>query len=395
MKRVIVTGHNYASLVTVARCLGSAGYEADVLRVGKRTGNFFKDYGRFPEAKSRFVSKHVVCGVKDPEVYVRKLVSEFAGEDKALVIPVDDGTAEIIDSHFDTLKEHFILPCAGDRQGGVNALMDKYYQKDLAKKAGLPVPGGFSVEIKNKTYTLPEGIAYPCFVKPELPFKGRKAYMGKCDTPEELKKILDSAASALDCRMLIEDYVDIEKEYGVVGLAYGEVCVPGIIEKTTVGHGSQAGVTVCGKIHDPSEYPGLAEKLKAFMKLTGFTGMFDIDLYESGGVMYFNELNVRMGGEGAGLLAAGANLPAMYADAVNGKEVDFDISAPAVTFVNERPLASELAEGYISKKEYGKMIESAQYRCVYAEDDKEPFKEFRRLVLKERIRLSIKGGQAK
>ncbi len=389
MKRIIVTGHNFASLITVARCLGGAGYEADVLRVGKKTGNFIKDYGRFPEAKSKYVTRHVVCGVKDPEVYAKKLVSEFAGEDKALVIPVDDGTAEIIDSHFDILKEHFILPEVEGRQGAVIALMDKHYQKGLAKKANLPVPEGWSVEIKNKTYALPEGIAYPCFVKPELPFKGRKAFMGKCDTPEELKKILDSAADTLDCLMLVEEYVEIEKEYGVVGLAYGEVCVPGIIEKTSVGHGSQAGVTVCGKIHAPSEYPELTEKLKAFMKLTGFTGMFDIDLYESRGEMYFNELNVRMGGEGAGLLASGVNLPGMYADAVNGKEIDFNAAAPGITFVNERPLASEYEEGFITKKEFKRIIKSADAGCIYSEDDPAPYKEFGRLVRKGAFKRAL------
>ena len=385
---VVLLGHNFTSILGLARALGSDGYEVSAIRTGfpSNTG-FLKRLGRTPEAKSKYITKYMTADSTDQEKIKDLLISEFASsERKAVLIPVDDINAQTIDLNLEDLSPWFFLPNVDHTSGGVVKLMDKFYQKQLARMAGLPVPDGWSVNIENGQYEIPAGVRFPCFVKAEMPMPKRKNYMGKCDNPDQLKALLDQAAAYRDCLMLIEEYIPIEKEYGSVGLSNrGSVCIPGITEKTRVGSGTQAGVTACGRIHLPEEYPDTCSKMKKMMALTGLHGLFDIDLYESNGILYFNELNVRFGAEGVGTLIAGVNLPGMFASSLLSPdtEIDYDAVALPLTFANERPLISDFAEGSLTWRQYRKCLKDADHRFVYSEDDRKPAQAFSLYVLRQ------------
>lgn len=389
-KEAIIIGHNFNSILGLARALGPEGYTISVIRTGRGRGNRLKSIGTAPEEKSKYVNAYCIADSAKPEALISLLINRFSSStNKPVLFPVDDIAAEIIDNNYDRLKVRFFAPNVDDTQGGVIQLMDKHYQKQLAKRAGLPVPEGWSVKVTEGKYELSEEITYPCFVKPETPILNRKKYMGRCNSKAELRKILDSVASYQDCLMLVEEYVEIEKEYGSVGVCNRDkVCVPGITEKTRLGHGSHAGVTACGKIHLPAEYKEICEKLRSMMAMTGLQGLFDIDLYESKGVMYFNELNVRLGAEGVGTLIAGVNLALMSAQSFlePEKENDYDVEAREITFANEKPLSSDYGEGYITWKEYKKAINSVDYRFIYSESDRGPLYNYRFNIIRQFLR---------
>ena len=389
--RVVIFGNNYNSLLGLARALGSDGYEVYVLRTSmKKSRVFLRNLGKNPESKSKYVDRYLSLPSNTEEQVVDTLINQCAAEGrKSLLIPVDDRCAEIIDMNYNRLSPCFYLPNVGNRAGGVMQLIDKLYKKQLAKSVGLPVPEGWSVKIENGKYEMPKDVSFPCFIKAEMPMKNRKKYMRKCTNYSELKQGLEKAAAYKDCMMLIEEYVEIEKEFGTVGMSNrSKVCIPGITEKVLVGHGSQAGVTVIGKIHPTAEYEQTYEKLKAMMAKADFHGLFDIDLYESKGVMYFNELNVRIGGAGIGTLLAGVKLPKMLADTFfeEKPDVNYDAKAEEIVFVNERPLISEYGEGFISWRDYKKFENSTKYRFIYDEDDMRPYYNYKAGTVNEMIR---------
>lgn len=400
-ERVVILGHNYNSLLGLARALGSEDYEVCVIRTGvSKSRNFLRNAAKMPESKSRYIAHYATASTKKDDQIIDILLHQFAPKTgKGILFPVDDRCAEILDLNLDRLEPFYYLPNVNNQQGGVVRLMDKYYQKQLAKSVGLPVPEGWSVVIEKGKYEIPDDVTFPCFVKAEMPMTNRKLYMRKCDNYDELKDALDHAASYRNCIMLIEEYVEIEKEYGTVGMCNREnVCIPGITEKVLIGHGSQAGVTVIGKIHSSSEFEKVYEKLKNLIAKTNFQGLFDVDLYESKGVIYFNELNVRIGGAGIGTLLAGVELPKMLADSFldNEKEINYDAIAQEITFVNERPLLSEFSEGFITWKEYKQYTKDTGYRFIYDLNDKEPYYCYSATILLEmmrKIKRKLKVGQ--
>ena len=393
-RRVVLIGHNYNSILGLARCLAPEGYEVVVIRTGVSTGkNALRRIGQMPEAKSKYIHHYRIASIEDKERLLRLIDECVSPSRKGVIIPVDDLCAELVDQNLDRLSEHFDLPNVEHTQGGVCRLMDKFYQKQLAKAAGLPVPEGWSIEVKDGEYEIPEEITYPCFVKAETPMRGRKKYMKKCEDREELEALIADVAKVQDCLMLAEEYIEIDKEYGTVGLAnHGKVCIPGITEKTVLGHGSNAGVTACGLIHHPEDYPEVTAGMRKMMANSGFQGLFDIDLYESNGKMYFNELNVRMGAEGVGTLIAGVNLATMFVDSFSEQDqkTDYDVVADTITFANEKPLISDWGENSIRWKDYKKSIDEVEKLFVYDADDPGPSRNFKWQILRQSARKVVK-----
>lgn len=391
-KEVVLTGHNFNSLLGLARAFGRIGYQVHVIRTGAFAGrSFIKRIGNTPESGSKYINTYQMIESNRPEVLIHLLKKHFKKKGRMLLIPVDDVTAEIIDMHYDELKSLYMMPNIDNTQEAIVRHMDKAYQKELAACAGLLVTKGFTAKVQNGRYEIPEGVQYPCFVKADVPFQSRKKFMGKCSTREELEKHLKNAASYDDCTMIIEDYLPIDHEYCVVGLCNKEnVCIPDVIDETVMGHGAHAGVTCFGKVLPSDQFPELTAQLKQFMSGLNFQGLFTIDILNSGGKLYFCELNLRIGGSGISVISAGVNLAKMYADLYEGKEAEgYDSVCREMTFASERPLLHDFETKKLSWKGYCDYIRKADYRFVYDKDDKKPYYSYGLLVLKSFIKRAV------
>ena len=386
-------GHNFNSMLAIARVLAPEGYEIGAIRTGSVKG-LIGSIGYSPEKKSRFISRYYVSDSASPEDVIRTIISRFVSEGCSPVLfPVDDLAAEILDNNYNMLSRHFVLPNVNGTQGGVVRLMDKACQKQLARESGVPVIEGCAVKISSEKYDFPQNITYPCFVKPETSFKGRKKFMGKCVNEQELRAILDSAAKTVhDCSMLVEDYVKIDREYCIAGLCNGsKVCIPDVIDEIVMGHESHSGVTCYGKILDPGKFAYFIAPLKDFLSKLGFRGLFTIDVLESGGKLYFCELNMRMGASGAAVLMAGANLALMMCKVLYGEnDMDYSVKCRELTFANEKPLISDFGLKYISWKEYKNYINKADIRFLYSPEDKSPMRAYMLFVLKQWAKRFLK-----
>lgn len=385
---VLVAGRNASSNLCMARSLGLAGYEVEVLRIIE-TRPKFANLMRLlePEAHSKYVRKFhsCICGGDNGRI-AQTLLSIAAPHGKMVLIPTCDMAASAADEYLQQLKDAFYLPNIGGKAGAINDLMRKDIQYELAKKAGLPVINTCVIRAKNGEFNIPDSVRYPCFIKPNISRNGLKSYMKRCDSEEELRGYLTAFSAGKEAEMLCQDYVDIGREYSILGLsAGGSVIGPGLFGADEGGHGGSKGVALTGSVVPCQQHRQLIDDILKFIGTLAFDGLFDVDLIETtDGHMYFVEMNMRYGASGWAITESGINLPAMYADyMVFHKSVDTDcrIRETGKKFVSEKVLLDEYARDLISMDQVRQFTDSADIHFIQNADDPKPYEHFRKFYL--------------
>jgi len=387
-QKVIVIGRNYSSRLGMIRAVGMAGYDVIVIKTNGLPDS--KDI----DAYSKYVKEYHYAKEPNRDELISVLLTLKSDKNKTIIIPVDDYAASTIDDNIDLLKDSFLFPNINMEQGAINRLMDKNLQKELARQAGLNVAKGWVLNIMNHTYTLPSDIIYPVFPKPQISFKGNKRCMRKCNDETELRKVLNDVASQRDCPMLLEQYIEIDKEYALLGVSNGDdVIIPAKIHMLESGKGPHHGVTLQGQIFPINTDEDYLDYLKHFIQSLHFSGLFDIDLYESDGVMYFNELNLRFGASGYAVTATGINLPQFFLESLKGGCRNLNnMRVKECLFVNEKVACDDYNNGYISISDYKEMISQSNICFIKSIEDNGPYEEFlsRNFSYKRRVKRVIK-----
>ncbi|MGN0532402.1 MAG: hypothetical protein ACI4IN_06370 [Eubacterium sp.] len=377
---IVVVGCNYCNLLTMARSLGGAGYGVRIVRVFKHKPTVTKPLRSInPEARSKYVTHYTQCLTGgDGAVLVDYLV-DYADDRKLLLIPVDDFTVEAVDCGYDALSRHYILPGVGNQGGGIVQLMNKATQKELASRCGLPVLGSHRIASHDGEFTIPDDIRYPCFAKPNVSTKHTKDSMKKCDSYQQLQTHLDSLAAKGDIDILVEDFVDIDTEFSVLGMCVdGSAQSLGAIRIVEGGTHGRKGVALVGETVEVSAMPDIVSGCNALVESMGYDGMFDIDLIRTkDGRIYFVELNFRAG---ASTYAVG-NLPQMYADRVLMSQNTPFVPNRDITFVSEKVLMEEYARGDLSLNRVRRIMEGKDLYFVKDANDPLPYKYCSRFYL--------------
>ena len=387
-QQVVILGSNYTSLLGMIRAVGINGYEVTLVKSVKQISkqvslkNIIKKIilKKPIDEASKYVKKCLYTIESDREMLIEVLLKEFANvNDKVILIPTDDFSASTIDLYQDKLAEKFLFPNILNKKGEIVRLMNKEVQKQIALKSGLNVAKGYIVNYIDGEYKLPEKIIYPVFTKPQVSFKGDKTLMKKCDTEEELKELLDYATKIYKCPILIEQYIKIEREYAVLGCSYNnDIILPGVIKIIKIGNGEHKGVTLLGETSSFEGYAELYEGLKRFMKEICFNGLFDIDLYESNGTLYFNELNLRFGASGYAITKSGVNLPQIFIERLLNIHKEKIYIIDKKTFISEKVNLEDFEAGYVDWKEYKRRYEETDFGFIKSKDDPKPYAAFKK-----------------
>lgn len=164
--------------------------------------------------------------------------------------------------------------------------------------------------------------------------------------------------------------------------------IPEVIDEQILGHGEHAGVTCFGRVLPADAFDAdFLDRLRVFLRSTGFVGLFTVDVFQSGEKLFFGELNLRIGGSGVAVMAAGVDLATMAADTLRGCEsIDETAQCREMTFASERPLLNDRITGYIDRKEYQRLLRSADCRFLDAKDDRGPVRSFRWQIAREYAR---------
>lgn len=381
-QKVVIIGHGYTSRLGVIRALGRVGYDVTVIVMTHDHGEVAIHHQKPIDCYSKYVRRILYCPSVQ-ERLIRLLLDECVEqEQKVVVLPDSDFSAAAIDLNQERLKEHFLFPSIGGKQGEVVAWMDKLRQKRLAREVGLNVANGCVVDVKKGQYEIPTEVLYPCFPKPLATIVGGKRGLRRCDNEQQLRQVIDGLiVRNQDLSILVEEYKQIEVEQALMGVTDGrQVYIPGVIRTSSLAKGAHMGVAIKGELMPTGELHSLVEGFKQFVLRTGFVGVFDIDFYRSDGRYYFCEMNFRYGGSGYVYTAKGVNLPALTADVLCGKNLDK--AMPKITdiafFVNERMLKDNWSEGLVSTRMFLKTINSGDISFVFDDDDPEPGRQFRK-----------------
>lgn len=386
--KVLVAGRNASSNLCMARSLGLAGYEVEVLRIIENRPNAANLMRLLkPEAHSKYVTgfHSCICGGDNGRI-AEALLAIAAPHGKMVLIPTCDMAASAADEYLDQLKDAFYLPGIGGKAGAVNELMRKDVQYALAKEAGLPVVNTCVIRAKDGVFTVPDSVQYPCFIKPNVSRNGVKSCMKRCDSEIQLSSYLAAFSAGKEIEMLCQDYVEIGREYSILGLsAGGSVIGPGLFGADEGGHGGSKGVALTGSVVSCDAHRQLIDGILQFIGTLNFDGLFDVDLIETtDGKMYFVEMNMRYGASGWAITKSGLNLPGMYADyMVFGRKIDTGCRIPEAgkKFVSEKILLDEYARNLISMAQVRQFTDSADIHFIQDDDDPAPYEHFRKFYL--------------
>lgn len=386
-QKVIVIGHGYTSRLAIIRSVGMAGYDVDVVVICDTT-KILKN--RPIDCYSKYVKKVLFSPPGNEEALVGLLIKNYQNYPlKPILIPESDYAVKAVDSHLSQLQDLFLLPNIDMKEGAVVEWMDKQRQKEQARAVGLTVADCKRITISGGKYTIPDDIKYPCFPKP---VDGGKKGLGRCDDKEALDKSLRFMAGLRDMDVLVEDFLQIDKEYALVGFSDGQnVQIPAIIHIEQLASGGHFGVAKKGRVLTIKGYESLIEKFKRLVQSIHYRGLFDIDFLECDGQFYFDEINLRFGGSGYAVTKAGANLPAFMADCFSGKRggVLKDVTE-SISFANERTCLDDWYANFITFKEYKQNISQAEICFISDMNDPAPNKAYKRYVFKRRIKHIIK-----
>lgn len=393
---MVVIGHGYTVRLGIIRSLAAIDCEIIVIVMtpfGRLRRFLHFEIGVPVDCNSKYVSKYYYCSSANKENLINLLLEKCTdAKQKVVLIPDSDFSALVIDINQERLKEHFLFPHINHTPGAVERWMKKAAQKQLAVEVGMNVANGQIVSVKNKSYTIPENLNYPCFTKPLATVGGGKQFLKRCNHETDLRRVLDAVSNYRDLDMLVEDYKTINSEYAVLGFSDGEnVVVPGIIEFVANSQ-SHFGIARQGQIKPVDGFEGIIDQFKEFVRRIGFCGLFDIDFYESGGVLYFGELNLRFGGSGYAVTKMGVNLPAMMVKCLCGEsytEMPQYVTGTA-TYTNERMCIDDWCYNYITEEECLQMISNADIQFVYDEKDPAPQKALERQMKLLRIKRKLK-----
>lgn len=383
-KRVIIISRNYSSILTMVRSLAGLGYEIEVLRTFEKTPKFTELFTRMnPEGYSKYVSKYSVLVTNhNPRKLVSKLIEMYNPDRRTLLIPADDIPMSVIDSYYDRLSQYYLLPNISGKQGMANYFMEKNRQKSLARAFGFNVVDSHEIQITEGMYQIPDEINYPCFLKPAVSTTSSKSIMRRCNNRSELNAALNELASdEKNIGLIVEDFLEITNEYALLGFCAKESVAlsDGMIHFLESGQGGRIGVCMMGEVVSTDSMLDLVSRVRSFMKSLDFEGLFDIDLLEANGKIYFCELNLRFGASGYAITKSGVNLPAMMADYMfDGKEVDEAavLACTGYKFVSEKILVECYGDKLISKHKMNDCIEKADIHFIDDENDPGPYNYF-------------------
>lgn len=383
----IVIGRYYTTRLTLIRAAGMVGCDVVVIQTQADQKEILKI-----DASSKFVVGCEISNEPDQDDLVAKIRKYASTDRKVVILPADDYAASVIDLHLDILKKDgFLYPHVNDEQGAVTRLMDKGYQKKLAQDAGFNVAKCWTAEYKDGSYHIPSDVIFPCFTKAQDSYTsgGLKHYQKRCETVEELETVLREIAKVSHVSVLLEEYCEIEKEYGVQGVSLKDRTIaPTAIAK----HSSRIGITATGTIFSISKIPHLYEKLASFMQRIQFYGIFDIEFFMSKGEWYFNELNVRLGANGFALTYGVANVPGIFIKEALGTFIGNDYASVTFeekSFASEQALLAMCFDYTISYNKYRKILQDTDILSLTFSDDNQPAKVFAKRYRPLRCRLAF------
>lgn len=374
MCKAIVIGSKSVNAVGLIRSLGKCYVDVTFMSTySKIESKYTKEYIRLPDDRKKWLAVLKQYGEENKE--------------KAGIFPTDDDTAFWLDDNYEALQQYFIVPHA---KGKLRTLADKSVMNEIAKKTELNVPDFIKLSLAESE----RKNQYPIILKPYAGYAGSKGDILICHNDNEYTNAIHVLKKQGYKEVLLQQLLDDpnQEEIGLMGMALknGQVVIPGIIHKIRsypTGKGSTSYARFSSDMTEINE-----EKIKRFVSVTGYVGIFDIEMIKAYGKYWFIEINYRNGQYGYTPTAAGYNLPVNWVYGMKNKKVEKCNNLQEIYYINERDDYRHVKEGTINKKEWLKEFHAASAYGIYCPGDQRPFI---RQYVKIPDRVIIKGNKLK
>lgn len=297
----IVIGYEHYNPLGVIRSLGENGISPVVIML--------KNDVRVA-SKSKYIKDlYIIDRNEEAFDILKKYVDK---KNKAIIIPCDDNITELLDEHYDEIKNCFYCSNAGEA-GRIGFYQNKANTNTLAEQCGLKIPQSWVTTNKK----IPGNIQYPVITKPLTSYPNWKEDYYICHNDEELQGALDKIKSDT---VLLQQFIVKTKEISMDGVSCNkgtEVFISNYNESVYVLEDYFSMMLY----HKKLENTELKNKIKKMLETVRYEGIFSVDFIEdSAGTWYFLEINYRNSAFSYASTKLGMNLPLIWASAmVNNK----------------------------------------------------------------------------
>lgn len=299
LKKVIIIGGDHHNTLAAIRCFGNSGIHVITLIHSNE-----KNLGKIKCSKSKFARGNCNLVDEQEDSIMNWLLAHETGE-KEFVFPCSDLAAYTLDKNRDTLKKRYNIPGFQDTNVSVRSLMNKWNQFTLANELGVRTPMTWKYIFGEY---LPNGIVFPCILKPVVSAVGLKSDIVKVNTDAELDTAISELKKKGYTEILIQEYVNYTMQYLACGcvLPKSDLQCGTIFEKQRE---SKNGSTGLGVVTSDLEVASQNEKIIRFLQEHKYWGCYDIEFFRSGEEVVLNEINLRHSGAGCLLIDNGVPIP--------------------------------------------------------------------------------------
>ena len=305
-RKYIIFGGDGINPLGIVRSLGEVGIESDIIR--------FRESAHLATIETSKYVRNAYYGDTNEEL-LTILLSHYGDEElKPVVFFTDEGNEAFFDAHYNKLKDKFICYNA-DIENGINNLLSKEVQCQLAAQCGIRVP---IYEVLDKS-VLPSKVPYPVITKTLTSNDGGwKKDMIICNNEEELKVAYSKIQAK---KIMVEEYINGTNEVDLKGFS--------------INGGEQIYFTSLKKWHykdvqhkwlmyfEPCYNEDLKRKLSSLIRKANYSGIFDAEFMQDiNGELFFLEVNWRTGMYNYNHTYEGVNLPFLWAKSMIDNNID-------------------------------------------------------------------------
>ena len=325
-RKYIVFGGDGLNPLGIVRSLGEIGIKTDILR--NRESEHYATI-----EKSKYVNK-VYYGTTSEEL-LTILLEKYGHESlKPIVFFTDEGNEAFFDSRFNALQNKFIFYNAGV-EGGVNHLLRKDVQCELAIECGIKVPIFEVLE----TGVLPTKVSYPVITKTLTSNDGRwKQDMMICHNEDELKSAYKEIQAQ---QIMVEEFIDGTNEVDLKGFSIrgGEQICFTSLKKWKFKDLEHKWLMY----FEPCQDMQLKNKLSDLIRKANYSGIFDAEFIQTNnGELVFLEVNWRTGMFNYNHTVEGINLPYLWSMSTIHNRIEED----TITFSRESYTAMDEIDAF-------------------------------------------------
>lgn len=379
LNKAIVIGVDHHNTLGIIRSLGERGVKVHAIILNCKTA--YISYSRY--------LKEVMYVDSDSDLLRDLLVQKYQNEEyKPVLIPSCDIAALLLEKIKSKLADLFVLGgCSTD--GGVAFYMNKLNLGMLARDLGICVPPMIVFEIDKNTSLddllsklKNQQIRFPIIMKPLMSAENSKSAIVVVQKEDDMHS---DSTLLKHGRYLIQEYINIEQEYGLQGVSYADeekVVIPAIVQKIRTSDVARGSTTYARLTNDISVID--VEKMKELVLSTGYSGIFDIELMQSGDKIYLVEINFRNGAYGYAYTKAGYNLPFEWYLHCIGREND-EVEKKhkqEITLISETADFNHVRRGKINIFSWLYQLLAANVKMLWNLKDPTPF--FAKLLKKHR-----------